>query len=79
MSPTPAKDIVSIFSYDSDEEDAAIDLFNLSHLQSAVQEHFGTACMLRKLAQGGYDKVRAHFFMLVCTSQRGHNNVVAGL
>ena len=44
----------STFSYDEGEPDH----FNLTALCEAVNKHFGTDCELKKLAQGGYHKVR---------------------
>ncbi|KAI6102360.1 kinase-like domain-containing protein [Pisolithus croceorrhizus] len=47
-------DAVSTFSYD-DEADP--DTFSLYQLGVAIDSHFGEACHLKKLAEGGYHKV----------------------
>ena len=47
-------DAVSTFSYDGDADP---DTFSLHQLEVAVNSHFGAACKLKKLAEGGYHKV----------------------
>jgi hypothetical protein len=47
-------DAVSTFSYDGEADP---DTFNLHQLEVAVNSHFGAACELKKLAEGGYHKV----------------------
>ncbi|KAI5992533.1 kinase-like domain-containing protein [Pisolithus albus] len=49
-------DAVSTFSYDGDDK-AVPDTFSLYQLGVAVDSHFGEACHLQKLAEGGYHKV----------------------
>ena len=49
-------DAVSTFSYDGDSG-ADPDTFSLHQLEVAVNSHFGAACGLKKLAEGGYHKV----------------------
>jgi len=46
----------STFSYDG-EGDPGPDTFSLYQLEVAVSSHFGAACELKKLAEGGYHKV----------------------
>ncbi|KAI6020795.1 kinase-like domain-containing protein, partial [Pisolithus microcarpus] len=48
-------DAVSTFSYDDELADP--DTFSLYQLGVAVDTHFGEACHLKKLAEGGYHKV----------------------
>lgn len=47
-------DAVSTFSYDGEADP---DTFSLHQLAVAVNSHFGAACELKKLAEGGYHKV----------------------
>lgn len=47
-------DTVSTFSYDGEADP---DTFSLYQLGVAVNSHFGKACNLKKLAEGGYHKV----------------------
>ncbi|KAJ7098639.1 kinase-like domain-containing protein [Mycena belliarum] len=59
MDPPPqdTDDVISIFSYDSDE-DATPASFSTTELEKAVREHLHLdSCRLVKLAEGGYHKI----------------------
>lgn len=57
-------DILSTFSYDSDE-DASPHTFSLAKLEEAVRSFFRIKeCKLVKLAEGGYHKENAEFICL---------------
>ena len=61
-------DILSTFSYDSDE-DASPHTFSRTRLDEAVQSFFGIKdCKLVKLAEGGYHKENTKFLHLTATS-----------